>query len=78
MVTENIKVDAGKIIQAVEVEKIRFLVWFTGALVHFNGLQAHHLTTVRTYFQDLGLGDPETAETYDKGLIKFGYNKKTK
>jgi hypothetical protein len=57
-------------------EKISFLVWFVGAQNRFQGIQAHHMTTVRTYFRDLGLGDPETQEAYDQGLIKFGFGRK--
>jgi hypothetical protein len=57
-------------------EKIKFLVWFVGAQTRFNGIQAHHMTTIRTYFRDIGLGEPETQEDYDQGLIKFGFGRK--
>lgn len=56
--------------------KVKFLPWFTGALHRFNGVKAHHMTAVRAYFRDLGLGEPETSDAYDQGLIKFGYGRK--
>jgi len=57
-------------------KKVRFLVWFTGALDRFNGVKAHHLTTVQAYFKDLGLSGNQTIDEFDEGLIKFGYGKK--
>jgi hypothetical protein len=58
--------------------KVKFLVWFTGALKRFDNIQAHHMTTIRAYFQHLGLGDPQTQNDYDQGLIKFGFGRKEK
>lgn len=57
-------------------EKVKFLIWFVGAQNRFDGIQAHHMTTIRTYFRDIGLGEPETVEKYDQGLIKFGFGRK--
>ena len=91
MATDNEKVEAkapekkAEPIQKVEKaeppkpkapEKVKFLVWFIGAMNRFEGVQAHHMTAIRTYFRDLGLGEPETEEKYDQGLIKFGFGRK--
>lgn len=87
MATDNDKVDAKapevkpQPIQKVEAkapapEKVKFLVWFVGAMNRFNGVKAHHMTTIRTYFRDIGLGEPEMPEAYDQGLIKFGFGRK--
>ena len=56
--------------------KVKFLFWFTGALSRFKGIKAHHMTSIRAYFKNLNLGEPETVEAYDKGLLKFGFRKK--
>lgn len=59
-----------------ELPKTKFLVWFSGALARFDGIQAHHMTAIRAYFLSMGLGEPETVEEYDQGLIKFGFGRK--
>jgi hypothetical protein len=87
MATDKDKVDAkapeekAQPVQKVEAkpkapEKVKFLVWFVGAMHRFQGVQAHHMTTIRTYFRDIGLKDPETPEAFDQGLIKFGFGRK--
>lgn len=68
--------DVVKVKPAPPIPKVRFLVWFTGALDRFQGVKAHHMHAVQTYFASLGLAEPETIEVYDQGLIKFGYGKK--
>lgn len=53
--------------------KVKFLVWFSGALERFEKLQAHHLSVVRAYFHTVGIGEPSTEAAYDEGLRRFGY-----
>jgi hypothetical protein len=60
-----------------EENKVKFLVWFTGALNRFHGVKAHHMSAIRAYFIGRGLGDPDKRSAYDEGLIKFGYPKKS-
>lgn len=57
-------------------EKIKFLVWFSGALERFPRLKPHHLQSVQAYFKNIGLSDFELDDQFDVGLSKFGYGKR--
>jgi hypothetical protein len=57
-------------------EKVKFLIWFTLALKRFEGLKAHHLTSVRAYFKGLGLPDPGFPSAFDHALKVYGLQKK--
>jgi hypothetical protein len=67
---------ASKVAAPEPEKKVKFLVWFTAALQRFEGLKAHHLTAVRSYFQSLLLPDPGLSSSYDEGLKKYGLKKK--
>lgn len=56
--------------------KVKFLVWFSGALDRFDGLKAHHLHSVQAFYKNIGLSDPETPKAYDEGMAKFGFRGK--
>ena len=63
-----------KIVTPVE-RKVKFLVWFSGAIGRFDGLKPHHFSPIQTYFQGLGLSEPQPESAYDAALIKYGYSK---
>lgn len=57
--------------------KVKFLVWFSGALSRFEGLKPHHMSAIKTYFAvTLKMGELDTEDEFDKGLEKFGYGRK--
>jgi hypothetical protein len=56
------------------VEKIRFMVWFSGLVHKSEKVKPHHMHTVRSYFDSLGIGGEATESEFIDGLKKFGYD----
>lgn len=68
---------APKVAPAPKAVKVKFLVWFTGAIGRFNGLKAHHMGSIQSFFSDsLKLGEVQTEAEFDMGLEKFGFGRK--
>jgi hypothetical protein len=62
---------------APKVAKVKFLVWFTGAMGRFKDLKAHHMGAIQSFFSDsLKLGEVQTEAEFDIGLEKFGFGRK--
>ena len=73
MEEKKLKMEEVKCEDVVQVETVKFLVWFTTTLDKNSKVKPNHMSSIKAYFGNIGLGEAERSEDYDEGLKQFGF-----